>query len=213
MPDCNYPLMNKKRSYDNVLVKGRLKAHRLDVYFVEQLMTREELENCIDEYGTDIYSFCKYLTEGNLQEADDLFQDTFLRAVEQPGKIDMDGNPKSFLLSVALRLWRNKRRKFARRKRIADIRYLEEEPDPENRLAGKFTVEEDFLQKETDEAVRKAVNRLPEKLRIAVLLFYMEELSTTQIAEVLKIPAGTVLSRLHHARKLLRKELEDQFNG
>ena len=57
--------------------------------------------------------------------------------------------------------------------------------------------------------VRMAVSRLPEKLKITVLLFYMEDLSTAQISEVMKIPVGTVLSRLHQARKILKKDLED----
>ena len=49
-------------------------------------MTKQELEWCISEYGRDIYSFCKYLT-GNGPEADDLYQDTFLTAVEVLQKI------------------------------------------------------------------------------------------------------------------------------
>ena len=67
--------------------------------------------------------------------------------------------------------------------------------------------------RERDESIRLAVDRLPEKLRIVVLLFYMEDLSTAQIAETMKIPAGTVLSRLHRARRILKKELEDVLNG
>ena len=65
-----------------------------------------------------------------------------------------------------------------------------------------------FLQKEEIHSVHLAVNRLPEKQKLVVLLFYMENLSTTQISEVLGIPQGTVLSRLHQARKRLQHELE-----
>lgn len=54
---------------------------------------------------------------------------------------------------------------------------------------------------------------MSDKLKIVVLLFYMEDLSTAQVAEVMKIPAGTVLSRLYQARKILRKELEDVLDG
>ena len=72
-------------------------------------MKNKELEWCISEYGRDIYSFCKYLT-GNMQETDDLYQDTFLMAVQLSEKMDYTDNPKSYLLSIALRIWKNKKR-------------------------------------------------------------------------------------------------------
>ncbi len=167
---------------------------------------------CIDEYGKDIYSFCKYLTN-NLQEADDLYQDTFLKAVELEEKIEYGNNPKSYLLSVALRIWRNKKRKFAWRKRIADVRPIEKEQDIDRGESAELSLEDRIIRKEKDELIRMAVNRLPEKFKIAVLLFYMEDLSTAQIAETMKIPIGTVHSRLYQARKILKKELEDVLNG
>ena len=66
-------------------------------------MTDIELEQFITEYGGDIYSFCCCLT-GSRQEADDLYQETFLRAIEKKQILDAEGNPKSYLLSVAIRL-------------------------------------------------------------------------------------------------------------
>lgn len=175
-------------------------------------MTKQELEICINEYGKDIYSFCKHLTNNPL-EADDLYQDTFLTAVELKEKIDYGNNPKSYLLSIALRIWKNKRRKFAWRKRIADVRSIVDEQDAEMGESTELSLEERILSKEETESVRAAVSRLPDKLRIVVLLFYMEDLSTAQVAEVMKIPVGTVLSRLYQARKVLRKELEDVLDG
>lgn len=171
-------------------------------------MTKQELELCIDKYGRDIYSFCKYLTNNPL-EADDLYQDTFLKAMVLKEKIDYGNNPKSYFLSIALRIWRNKKRKFAWRKRIADVQSIVDERDAEMGEALELSPEERITSKEKDMLVRMAVSRLPEKLRIIVLLFYMEDLSTTQISEAMKIPVGTVLSRLHQARKILKKDLED----
>ena len=175
-------------------------------------MTKQELEMCIDDYGKDIYSFCKHLTNKTL-EADDLYQDTFLMAVELKEKIEYGNNPKSYLLSVTLRLWKNKKRKFAWRKRIADVQSLTDERDADIYESAEPSLEERIAIKEKEEAIRMAVNRLPEKLKIVVLLFYMEDLRAAQIAETMKIPIGTVLSRLHQARKILKKELEDVLNG
>lgn len=74
-------------------------------------MTIQELEQFIATYGTDIYSFCVYLT-GNRPEAEELYQDTFLKTLELLDKIQKDGNPKSYLLSVAIRIWKNRNRKI-----------------------------------------------------------------------------------------------------
>lgn len=175
-------------------------------------MTKQELDMCIKEYGKDIYSFCKHLA-CNQQEADDLYQDTFLKAVELNEKIDCANNPKSYLLSIALRIWKNRKRKFAWRKRIADIQSIVEERDADIEESTELSPEEKIISNEKVKMVRMAVNKLPEKLKIVVLLFYMEELSTAQIAEVMKVPIGTVLSRLHRGRELLRKELEDVLDG
>ena len=171
-------------------------------------MTKRELEMCIHEYGKEIYSFCKHLT-CNQQEADDLYQDTFLKAVELKNKIDYTDHVKSYLLSIALRIWKNRKRKFAWRKRIADIRPVAEEKDTKICESTELLPEEQILDKEKKERVRQAVKQLPKRLYIIILLFYMEEQSIAQIASILKIPAGTVKSRLYQARKLLKKELED----
>lgn len=175
-------------------------------------MTKQELELCINEHGKAIYSFCRQLA-CNQQEAEDLYQDTFLLAVELSEKIDYEKNPKSYLLSVALRIWKNRKRKFAWRKKIADMHSMVEEKTVENSESAEKPIDEQIIDREKKEAVRQAVNMLPERLKVTVLLFYMEELSTTEISAITKIPKGTVLSRLHQARKLLRKELENVLDG
>ena len=171
-------------------------------------MTKQELESCVYTYGKDIYSFCKYLTCSK-QEADDLYQDTFLTAIEQRERIDSTSHPKNYLLSIALRIWKNKKRKYAWRKRIAEMRPLVDEKDILSLPEKIPSPEQQILQNEETASVRLAVNQLPDKQKVVVLLFYMEDLSTAQIAQVLNIPQGTVLSRLHQARKRLQHELED----
>lgn len=174
-------------------------------------MTKPELEICIRDYGKDIYSFCKYLTS-NVQEAEDLYQDTFLKAVELDEKIDAANNPKSYLLSIALGIWKNRKRKYAWRKRIADVRALTDGQDAAADVPAEQSPERHLLQQEEIQAVRQAVANLPQRLKVTVLLYYMEGLSVAQIAAVAKIPQGTVKSRLHQARKLLEKELEVAYN-
>ncbi|MBD5554028.1 MAG: RNA polymerase sigma factor [Roseburia sp.] len=170
-------------------------------------MTNTELETCINKYGKDIYSFCRHLT-CNVQEADDLYQDTFLKSMELDDELDFDDNPKSYLLSIALRIWRNRKRKFAWRRRITEERIVTEER-MENEWESMDSPEERLLRKEEYMSVRKAVTKLPERQKVIVLLYYMEEMSVAQIAAIANIPVGTVKSRLHQARITLKKELED----
>ena len=171
-------------------------------------MTKQEMEYCVHTYGKDIYSFCRYLTCSK-QEADDLYQDTFLTAIEQMERIDYMSNPKSYFLSIALRIWKNKKRKYAWRKRISEMRLFVDEKNDALIQEENESPETRLLQKEENESVRLAVNRLSDKHKLVVLLFYMEDLSTSQIAEILNIPQGTVLSRLHQARKRLQHDLEE----
>ena len=174
-------------------------------------MTKQELAECIDTYGRDIYSFCRHIT-GNMQEADELYQDTWLKVVEMLDNIDSGGNVKSYCLSVALKIWKNKKRKYAWRKRIAGTQdYLDEEGQEYLSNEG-CTSEERILEEERNKLVWEAVNRLPEKLKTVTLLHYMEDMNTAQIAEVTNVSVGTVKSRLYHARKLLKKKLEGVLN-
>lgn len=170
-------------------------------------MNRVQLEQCIHEYGKDIFTFCSRIT-GNRQEAEDLYQDTFLKAVELEAKIDFEQNPRSYLVSVALRIWKNRRRKFAWRQRIAGICTLTEEMAKEESIGQENSAEAEVLRQELEMQVRKAVGNLAEKYRIPVYLYYTLQFSVEEIANVMEIPKGTVKSRLHKARALLKKELE-----
>ena len=175
-------------------------------------MNQEELEACIQAYGRDIYSFCLQLTKSR-QEADDLYQDTFLKIVEIRERLDFKSNPKGYLLSVCVNLWRNRRRKFAWRQRIVGPELRMDDTDTAwEPPSGEASVEEQMISREERGLVQKAVDDLPEKYRMPVLLFYMEELKISEISGILKIPAGTVKSRLYKAKKALEKKLEVVLN-
>ncbi len=75
-------------------------------------MKQEELENYIYTYGKDLYSFCCCMTHSR-QKANDQYQDTFLKVFEMGEKLVIRSNPKSFLMSVALNLYRNYKRKLS----------------------------------------------------------------------------------------------------
>lgn len=172
-------------------------------------MTIAELEQCVDCYGKEIYGFCRHLT-GNLQDGEDLYQDTFLKAVELADKIDVNQNPKSYLLSIAVRLWKNRCRKRAWRQRIAGKKSVSEktESDKEKVISDMETPEMQVLLMEQNAFVSRCVWELEEKYRLPLYLYYAAEFSVKEIAECIKVPQGTVKSRLHKARAIIKEKLE-----
>lgn len=169
-------------------------------------MKQEELENYIDTYGRDLYSFCCCVA-GSRQEADDLYQDTFLKLFELGERMVIRTNPRSFLMGVALNLYRNGRRKLSVRQRILGGCVPMDEAAESIPFEGKNT-EDMVISKEECETVRKAVEKLPDKYRIPVLLYYMEDLPQSDIASLMRISESAVKTRLHRAKRILKEKLE-----
>ena len=169
-------------------------------------MKQEELEFYINTYGRDLYSFCCCVTR-NRQEADDLYQDTFLKVYEMGEKLEITTNPKSYLMGVAYNLYRNIKRKRSVRQRIVGVCVPLDENAERIPLDGQLT-EDLMISREECRIVREAVRKLPDKYRLPILLFYMEELSQAEIAAMLRISESAVKTRVHRAKNILREKLE-----
>jgi len=159
-------------------------------------------EDLVDNYNESIWRFCRSLTYSK-EDAEDLLQETFLKAFEQMTKINASDNPKSFLFSTALYIWKSKKRKYARRARIVPVSNL----DDETVEIIDTNIEDDIIAQEDIRIVQNQVQSLPEKVKIPIILYYTMEMSLTDIAATLKLPVGTVKSRLHKARKIIEKGL------
>ncbi len=171
-------------------------------------MTMEELAQCVDTYGGDIYRFCRYLTR-SAEEGEELYQETFLKAVELVEKIDMHNNPKSYLISISLRLWRNKCRRLNWRKSRTETQSMEMLQENGQEPCDDTTPEEQCIDHELNALVTQCVDALPALYRTPICMYYSAGLSVKEIAAILKLPEGTVKRRLHRARALLKKQLED----
>lgn len=168
-------------------------------------MDFEDFEKLLHEYERDVYSFCRHLTQDS-EAASELFQETALAAFEMRSKIDAENNPKSLLLSIAVGKWKNMRRKSARRLAIAP------EISEENALetAGAENTEATAIRNQINAAVRNALADMKDKFRIPLILHYFDDMQTEAIGQTLKIPQGTVKSRLHKGRQLLKKSLRKE---
>lgn len=170
-------------------------------------MTRQEFIDLLERDGQSVYSFCRMMT-GSREEAEELYQETMLVATERHKNINGADNPKSYLIGVSLGIYKNHRKKAARRQRIAPTGELTEELAAVIADKGE-TPEEKFLRHEMLELIRTETQRLPEHLRLPVCLYYTAQLSVEEIAGTMHIPKGTVKSRLHKARMIIRKKMED----
>ncbi len=107
-------------------------------------MNAKEIERCIDEFGTDIYRFCLKLCVDKT-DAEDLYQQTFLKALETEWTLDWEKNPKALFFSLAHNLCKSDRRKQARRSQIAPCDNLDD--DAEMILRSGENIEERYFQK------------------------------------------------------------------
>ena len=154
----------------------------------------------VENYKTPLYQFCRTLTYTK-EDAEDLFQETFIKAFEQLDKIESSANPRNYLFAIASFQWKSIKRKAARRNRIAPIQSFHNE-DIEKIPMEKSEQEDEMI-------VREVVLELPEKFKVSIVMHYHMELTTKEISEILKIPVGTVHSRLHKAKKMIRERLEE----
>lgn len=169
-------------------------------------MNAREIERCIDEFGTDIYRFCLKLC-ADKANAEDLYQQTFLKALETEWALDWESNPKALFFSLAHNLWKSDRRKQARRSAIAPCSKFYEET--EMVLHSEESIEEGYLEKELLTVVWQIIQDLPEKFQVPLILCYLSDCSIEQIAAIIKKPPGTVKSRLFKGKNLIKKRLED----
>ncbi len=163
------------------------------------------MDGLVDAHGKMLFSFCLRLA-GNRADAEDLYQDTFLKAAELCERIDPEGNAGGYLAGIAVRLWKNKYRKDIRRQRIAPTMDF---ADAESFLPGAQAPEDILVASETGRALRAAAEALNDKLRIPFYMMYTADMSIEEIGRALRLPIGTVKSRLSRARQRIREGWAD----
>jgi RNA polymerase sigma-70 factor (ECF subfamily) len=162
-------------------------------------------------YMSSLYSAALRMTR-NPADAEDLVQETYLRAYRAFGSFRDGTNLKAWLYRILTNTFINQYRAAKRRPERADLDDVED-LYLYRRLGGLEAAqasrgpEQEVLDRMPDDAVKEALEALPEQFRIAVLLADVEGFSYKEIAEIVDVPIGTVMSRLHRGRKLLQKRL------
>jgi RNA polymerase sigma-70 factor (ECF subfamily) len=147
----------------------------------------------------------------NPEDARDLVQDTYMKAFTSFHQFEEGTNLRAWLYRVLTTTFFNSYRKKQRQPMIANNE-LEDwqinQAQSHTSDLGK-SAEVEALENLPDSDIKNALQELPEEFRMAVYLADVEGFSYKEIAEIVGIPAGTVMSRLHRGRKLLREKLAD----
>jgi RNA polymerase sigma-70 factor, ECF subfamily len=161
----------------------------------------------VDKYGPSIFNLAYRMTS-SAADAEDLAQEAFLQAYARLRDFRIGARFHPWLYTIALNLCRNHRR------RKGLVRWLPLQSERNDERAAEtpwpspgLTPEQELLQQESDDRLRRALDALPDKYREVFVLRQSEGLSYEQIAEVTGLPLGTVEVRLFRARKRLMEWL------
>ncbi len=148
-------------------------------------------------YIADLFRVAMWLAR-NRTEAEDLVQETLIQALQSFHRYEPGTNCKAWMTTILYHLNSKRKRKLGQMPMLGDA---------EEMLAETLRFEPPVVQHITDKEILKALKDIPQNFREVVILADVEEFAYKEIAEILDVPIGTVMSRLHRGRKILRGEL------
>ena len=152
-------------------------------------------EDAFRQYGDRVFS-AAFSVAGNPEDADDAVQNTFLKYCAYDKEFADKEHLRAWLLRVAINEAKDQRRSFWQKHKVSLEDYMET-------LA---------FQEPEDRSLFEAVMALPVKYRVTVHLFYYEDYSIAQMAQILHTREGTVKSQLSRGRQLLKNRLLEEWN-
>jgi len=147
----------------------------------------------------DVFRVANYLARDR-GTAEDLTQETFAEALKSFHRYTPDTNCRAWLVTILYHLNSKRRHKSGRLKLVEDT---------EEQMAQTVAFVPPIPEELKDEEVLQALEKLPKAFRDVVVLTDVEEFSYKEVAEFTGVPIGTVMSRLHRGRKLLRQQLTE----
>ncbi|KPU42979.1 ECF RNA polymerase sigma factor SigW [Oxobacter pfennigii] len=159
------------------------------------------IDKYINQHGKRLYGLCLTLC-ANSADADDLYQDTWLKVVKNFSQYDTTREFEPWLTKICINIYRNILRRIGKSPILSRFSSNEEKRAV---MEGVLSVlPEDYS------SLHEAIDQLPEKLRMTIILFYFRDMDLKSTALVLNIPVGTVKSRLSKSRKLLKEALKNE---
>src|SRR5580698_6337452 len=153
-----------------------------------------------------LYNHAYWLTR-NQAEAEDLVQETFSKALRAFDSFQDGTNFKAWIFRILRNTFLTTRTGIASSRTV----FLEDHPDTLDTAASGSTPEDTLIRLDNQAALHTALEQLPPPLREALLLCDVEEIKYKDIANILDVPIGTVMSRISRARSTLRQLLQPQL--
>lgn len=168
---------------------------------------KEAFADLVYKYEVPVYNLV-YRIIGDREEAKDITQQTFLNAFLSLSSFKRELKFSSWLYKIGTNLCIDYLRKSYQRKKVSIEEVMDSSRGEEliNEAAMENKTQENW---EINERVQKAINKLPDHYRAAVVLRHIQNLNYEESAQVLNLPVGTVKTRVHRARKILYEELKD----
>lgn len=183
----------------------------VDVQAENETERRARFERDAMQYVDQLYSAAMRMTR-NPQDAEDLVQEAYTKAYASFHQYKPGTNLKAWLYRILTNTYINLYRKRQRQPQQSTVDTLEDwqmAQAAEHTSTGLRSAETEALDRLPDSDVKEALQSIPEEFRLAVYFADVEGFAYREIAEILDIPIGTVMSRLHRGRKLLREMLTD----
>jgi RNA polymerase sigma-70 factor (ECF subfamily) len=168
-----------------------------------------DFENAELPFRGQLYKTALRLTR-SAEDAEDLLQETYLKAYRHYASFQPGTNLKAWLFKILKNTFINE---YRRRKQLpAQVDFAELEETFESAVinanaAAARSPEDELLEASLDGEVRRSVTALPHNYKVVVLLADIEGYAYKEIADILAIPVGTVMSRLYRGRRLLERAL------
>ena len=159
------------------------------------------IERLIEQYGQEVYKIA-YFYMKDKQLAEDVFQEVFYKVIKNYHKFNHQSSEKTWLIRITINTCKDMLR-TSWIKRVTTFGVLQ---DSENEYEKPYDIEK----KETNKELYELIQRLPQKYKEILLLFYYKDLTYEEISEILQIPEGTVRSRLSRAREKLKKMMNER---
>jgi RNA polymerase sigma-70 factor (ECF subfamily) len=157
-----------------------------------------------------LYTFAYHLTY-NEDDANDLVQETYLKAFRFIDKYNEGTNAKAWLFKILKNAFINQYRRRSKQPTQVDYQDISsyQEAEDDTNLSGYADLREEMFQTMMGDEVTNAINALPVDFRVVILLCDIEGFTYEEISKILDIPIGTVRSRLHRARNMLKDKLRE----
>jgi RNA polymerase sigma-70 factor (ECF subfamily) len=176
----------------------------------DQITDKEQLfEDELLPHADALYNFAYHLTY-NEEDANDLVQETFMKAFRFINSFDSGTNAKAWLFKILKNGFINEYRRKKKEPNKVDYEDIIAYQDADEENGGvAFDLREDIFDGMMGDEITIALNRLPIDFKTVILLCDIEGFTYEEIAKIIDIPIGTVRSRLHRARNMLKESLKE----